>query len=520
MERMLERFDAVLNGYHKVEGNNPDCPFTLEVALGVRDEGEDPEGDDDRIIVVGLNHTVTLGDPLPLLPSELSMARLDTWDPAVVLLHVACPSLTFSEHGKGRLSMSLEMRAALHAAVEQATKAWTKAKEHADKQGRLRKRELERLRKTIDKKPDMKASCWRHMAEAYAHVSDGGRLPVNARQLMYAIRPHVMRECQQFYSHSATFTQKILPEYLEAHPDETAGWDVVYDDRGQALEPHTGRRVGLGTLAVRGYIERWRDPILNPRVTLNARVSTFGPRGRFAAALFLEKEGFNALLDRAKIAERYDLLILSTKGMSVTACRTLVEALSEQGIPILVARDLDKAGFSIVETLRSDTRRYRYKVAPEVHDLGLRLEDARAMNLESELVTYKQEVNPADRLRECGAAEEEISLLVHKEKISGCFIKGWMGSRIELNAMTSTQFLDWLEAKLHAHGVKKMLPDAKALAEAYGFARRLKEMQKACDSIAAKPMRVRAPKDLAKKVTARLEQKPELSWDQIIAELA
>src|SRR5262249_48145449 len=130
---------------------------------------------------------------------------------------------------------------------------------------------------------------------------------------------------------------------------------------------------------------------------------TTGPANRYRFAMFVEKEGFAPLIAKANLASRFDIAIMSTKGMSVTACRTLVEFLSEQGVTILVLRDFDKAGFSIVHTLCSDTRRYTFRTKPNVIDLGLRLEQALSMRLESELVVYKQTVDPRIRLRQCGA---------------------------------------------------------------------------------------------------------------------
>jgi len=255
-------------------------------------------------------------------------------------------------------------------------------------------------------------------------------------------------------------------------------------------------------------------------MAVSMEVPTFGPAGRFRYALFVEKEGFNALIDAAGLAERYDLLVMSTKGMSVTAARELVEALSEQGVTILVARDLDKAGFSIVETLRSDTRRYRYQTEPEVVDLGLRLEDAEIMGLEPEATSYTSKVSPAERLRECGATEEEIALLVDDTEGNGAD-SIWTGRRIELNAMTSRQFVDWLEAKFEEHGVEKVIPDAKTLEKAYRRAVLLARMQAACDRIAAEGADVVVvPDDLAESVDLALSDDPAVSWDDAVAKLA
>src|SRR5439155_2145468 len=130
-------------------------------------------------------------------------------------------------------------------------------------------------------------------------------------------------------------------------------------------------------------------------------------------------EGFNPLLAKAKIAERYDLAIMSTKGMSVTACRQLAERLAEHGVTILVLHDFDRSGFSILHTLGSDTSRYKFRTKPRIIDLGLRLADAEAMGLESEPVAYpKCTVDPRVNLLRCGASQTEADFLVHRRTSS------------------------------------------------------------------------------------------------------
>ena len=81
------------------------------------------------------------------------------------------------------------------------------------------------------------------------------------------------------------------------------------------------------------------------------------PGQRYGAILFVEKEGFGPLFEAVNLAERYDLAIMSTKGLSTTAARLLVdETCGDYDIPLLILRDFDKAGFSIAATLQNDTR--------------------------------------------------------------------------------------------------------------------------------------------------------------------
>jgi hypothetical protein len=274
--------------------------------------------------------------------------------------------------------MSEESKAAIARGLKGVTAAWRKAKQHADQEHQMSPAQLERLRHEVER-DEIKEAAYAVMKEAYMQASANGTLPANARQVMYAARPLVLaRTNGKCWANCSYFTQTLLPDYLRDH-DKTESWDVVYDDRGHFTEPHTGKRIGLGTLAVRDYIESWNgaDHAMSLDVDLDESYPTSGPQHRYGFALFIEKEGFMPLLERAHIAERFDMAIMSTKGMSVTAARRLVEELTHQDVTILVAHDFDVSGLGILHNLGHDTRRYEFAVEPNLIDLGLRLADVK-----------------------------------------------------------------------------------------------------------------------------------------------
>src|SRR5262249_5445877 len=173
-----------------------------------------------------------------------------------------------------------------------------------------------------------------------------------------------------------------------------------------------------------------------------------GPQRRYSAVVFVEKEGFAPLLRAVRLAERFDVAIMSTKGMSVTASRLLVDRLwGEHQIPLLVLRDFDKSGFSIVGTLQRDTRRYSFQNPVRVIDLGLRLEDVEAWGLQSEEVVYGKS-DPTDNLRKNGATEAEIAFLVDYQRSR---YGHYVGRRVELNAFTSSDLITWIEGQLRRY---------------------------------------------------------------------
>ena len=213
---------------------------------------------------------------------------------------------------------------------------------------------------------------------------------------------------------------------------------------------------------------------------------------------------------------RYDLAILSTKGMSVTAARYLVAELSKQGVTILCLRDFDKTGFSIVHTLRTNTRRWQYLTLPRVFDLGLRLVDVESMGLQSEQVQYDSKVDPRCNLLECGATPEECNFLVKWQTYGG-----WIGDRVELNAMDSMQFIAWLETKLRAVGVCKVVPDPLTLDTAYRRMIRLSRVQQAIETaIASMPTddEIAVPADLMGRIYNAIDGTAQ-SWDTALWQL-
>lgn len=358
-----------------------------------------------------------------------------------------------------------------------------------------------------DRGVSIKDAAWSIMDRAYRIASGGGRYPANARQVMYAARPEILRLTGSDKLDDAYFTQNLLPDYIAEHGKETE-WDVVFDSRGSFTEPHTGHDVPLGTIDVRAYLgER---PAMDPAIVGSCGQSypTSGPRDRYSAVLFIEKEGFTPLLQTARIAQRFDLAVMSTKDMSTTAARLLLDRLAPQVDKILVLHDFDVSGFSIFGTLRSDGRRYTFKNNLPIVDIGLRLTDVEAMSLQSEPVTTSGNwARRSETLSDHGATREEIAFLASR--------------RVELNAMPADMFVAFLERKLEEHGIRKVVPDGVTLRH---HARRVLEQELADrllhekrPALQAEAAAAELPEDLGERVRAVLKSKPDLPWDLAVA---
>jgi hypothetical protein len=519
--------------YKKILGSEDGIPFVVEGAFGVTRRRSDL-----RDLFLGVNFS-----PVFRVPTDwervIDRAEIDVDDPVVLAISLVTPKLKFTSLGKGEIAgETFEVRAAIGRVVEFVTRGYTKKKRSAQRHGdqQIKQQHLDEIAAKREEKRDeretLKSAAYQVMEQAYVFASGDGSLPVLARQVFYAARPLVLaitgREVA--WKNSDTFTQTLLPDYQKEHPQETKNWNVYYDARGHFSEPHTGVRLGAGTLEVRRYLAAWRTK----------SVSTYGPANRFQSVVFIEKEGFDSLIRASRIAERFDLGFLSTKGTSTTAARELVEALSDAKVTIYVAHDLDLSGKGILYTLGHDTRRYEFLHPPKVVDLGLTLADVKEMNLASEPYIIEQTKDPKERLTEYGVTAEELAFLIgrpHRE----AYKTYWDATRVELNAMTSPQLIAWLERKLIAHGVEKVVPDVELLApiwqdrareaalESFKTANgdKVLDLEKQLadaksqleEDFAGQYKAPRTPKDLREQVAEYLTANPLEPWDNAIKSL-
>jgi hypothetical protein len=199
---------------------------------------------------------------------------------------------------------------------------------------------------------------------------------------------------------------------------------------------------------------------------------------------------------------------MSTKGMSSTAARSLIDNLCQHEVPLLALHDFDKAGMSIAGTLRRDTRRFAFSGDTKFVDLGLRLTDVRELGLEASAEDVFDRGSDAAKRRNLalnGATREEVEFLLRR--------------RVELNALPSDQLVAFIERQLTERGIQKIVPNADLLRDAY----QLYAKSKRVEEIVAKAISeiddgdIAAPADLASRVAAHLQQHPELRWDEAVA---
>ena len=273
------------------------------------------------------------------------------------------------------------------------------------------------------------------MAEAIDKASGDGEYLFSQRQLFYAVRPYVISGFgkEPDYNYFCT----VLTEY----EDVFGSIEGLYrDPRGVLYHPHTGEEIPIGTLSVSSY-ER--------------------PEWTFNKILYSEKEGFFTILKKAKFPERFDCALLTSKGYASRAVKDLFDLLGEtdEEIQFFCIHDADSAGTKIYETLSEATRSHKgTKVS--VTNLGLDPWEALEMGLEVE------EIKTGSGRKRAVARYVGDSF----DRVPDDFGYGeenwrdWLQRyRVELNAMTTPQFLEWLEGKMEQFGTGKVVPNEQVL---------------------------------------------------------
>ena len=334
----------------------------------------------------------------------------------------------------------------------------------------------------------------RNLDAAVAKASGDGQYRFNQRQLFYVVRPIVITTTGKEPSWE-NFC-KIITDY-ESENDDIPG--MYRDPRGTLYHPHLGHDISLGTLAVEKY-ER--------------------PAWTFGQILYLEKEGFFEALKAARWPERHDCALVTSKGFTTRAVRDLLDLLGDGDEPIRVfcVHDADALGTMIFQTLVHETKaRARRRV--EVINLGLDPWEALGMGLEPE------RVDAADRSK---AVADYVQIRHDGERWTN-----WLQTqRVELNEMTTPQIIAWLDGKMQAHGVEKVIPPSAVIVdeaerqladqvEQRITARVLREAKiqvQVADALAT--IEMPDPDALAEAVVGWVEDHKDGAWSSGVAELA
>jgi hypothetical protein len=261
-----------------------------------------------------------------------------------------------------------------------------------------------------------------NLDSAISKVSGNGEYRYSLRQLYYAIRPNVIDESGKDLTYDNF--NKVISDHENTIKSDLP--KIYRDSRGTLYHPHLHEVMELGTISVEKYKY---------------------PQFLFNKIIYIEKEGFFEILKNAQWPEKHDCALLTSKGYASRAAKDIIDLLGEadEEIQFFCVHDADAAGTMIYQTLVNATRA-RQKRKVSVINLGLEADEGKRLNLQVEKIPNSKRSPVADYV--------------------DSFWEMWLQkNRIELNAMDSPQFIEWLDNKMKEHGKGKIIPPENVLKE-------------------------------------------------------
>jgi hypothetical protein len=274
-----------------------------------------------------------------------------------------------------------------------------------------------------------------NLDDVVADVSGPAQHRFSVRQILYKMRP-LVKEATGEDLQLGNFTA-IVTDYEAEHGEIPR---MYREPRGSIYHPHRKETIPLSTLTVERY-ER--------------------PPWCYNKLVYNEKEGFNEALKENGWFERNDCAPCSSKGFTTRAIKDLVDKLAEHDEPVTVfcVHDADAAGPMIYQTFQEATRaRSARKI--KIINLGLEPCEAVATGLEVETIPKPEKRRAiADYVLKRDAE-------FPNEAPGDTSWEEWLQThRIELNAFTTPQFIEWLSAKIAPYVGKLIPPEAVIAAE-------------------------------------------------------
>jgi hypothetical protein len=404
--------------------------------------------------VWGTNYAVSFGDPLggtslstPEVAAYGAGSFLSNCDAVpswsnehlrAAVIHVTCAAPVFTDKGKTRLDVPAEVAQVFAQVLWLAGKDLYREKRQADRADRAERRAADQARKAAAR-PEMtkKDAVSAVIPEAVRQVRAGTDLPFSSHTLFYKIRPLALKLLPPGTTLKAQYVeQTLIPAYEREHGPITG---MYREPRGELHEPHDPERlrtVRLGTREVAAYVP---------------------PAWTYDKILVVEKAGLWPVLEAARIADRYDMAVVTSEGFAAEAPRDLLAELRSQDMTIFVLHDADHCGYNIARTLGEETERMPGHHI-DVIDLGLTVEAAIGLGMDPEPYT-RESALPARLIPHLTDAAREWFTGTVTERDNDGKPKKWRCKRVELNAFTSPGLIAYIEDNLARHGAdRKVIP--------------------------------------------------------------
>jgi hypothetical protein len=260
---------------------------------------------------------------------------------------------------------------------------------------------------------------------------DGQRYQFTQRSLFYRVRELIKQLLPGAELKYKYFTD-LVTDYENEHDEIEL---MVRDSRGVFSEPHGGKLIALGTVTVAAYQR---------------------PPWTYGSLCFLEKEDLVSILKQVGFDNRWDCFLTSSKGQAIRAVKDLIDKIgsTEEPTKFFCVHDADAAGSIISQALQCATKSRAARTV-DIIDLGLYPWSAITDGLPPERAETSKHRKPVAENIKRRDRENFARGNPHNEPNWENWLQTW---RVELNAMTSAQFIHWMNTQFEIHLVTKVIP--------------------------------------------------------------
>lgn len=272
------------------------------------------------------------------------------------------------------------------------------------------------------------------LQEAIERVSSGGQMKFDIRSLYYAVRELFLKRWSgdKFYLYNS-FTQDFMRNYEKRHGKVK---DLVRGPRGMYAAPDT---YGVRSQGV-------------------VRPGFYLAQGIGNKIIVVEKMGLFEQMVANNFDRRLDCIIMTTQGFTSEAGRNALLQVESWGLPVCVLHDYDINGILIKETLTKPTKRLDTSINPHIlKDVGLTYSVVNDLMQSRDLTPEPVSLSKQDLAK--------LEGMFDRDEISDEEYDFLMNGRVELNALTPLELLQWLETRLEDLDLWKTVPGQHELDE-------------------------------------------------------
>ncbi|TWU08388.1 ATP-binding protein [Stieleria varia] len=388
----------------------------------------------DGLVISGVNFSPSVrNDICTEMTQALSDQLAPKWKPIIAMLHITMIDPPFADRGKSRINVDHQTALAISEVVEFVTRDWFKRQKAIERdEGKLLRKQA-RAERSKQQDCTLKDAILIVLHGAVEKAAGKQKGFYTARDLYYQARPLVQKYNSEYLDQK--YFDRVIDEYEIEHGILKGR---LRDPRGFLIEPHTGRKVPLGTSDVLDYEIPW---------------------DLYHTLIYVEKKNLVHAFEYAKVPERYDIAVIAAEGYATRAAKLLAQnAHRERGVRVLCLHDADPDGYNIARTLSQSSGAHDFDF--EVIDMGLTIEEALEMGLQTETFARRKQLPSGLDLSQAaldsfaGVATEVVRKGKKHTEYRDCV-------RVELNALSADKdlFTEWIDRKLKQFGVaEKLIP--------------------------------------------------------------